>query len=95
MGWFQGTKVCNLIGLYTLSETYLITGLSKIFKDDGLAFIKKSSRTTLEKNKIKIPYKKMSSLGNEITTDIVNTNKHFSRCLLRPFSKHKLLLPLT
>ena len=49
MGWFQGTKVCNLIGLYTLSEIYLITGLSKIFKDDGLAFIKKSSRTTLEK----------------------------------------------
>ena len=45
-------------------------------KDDGLAFIKQSSGTTLEKIK-KSLIKKMSSIGFEITIDIGNTSTEF------------------
>ena len=53
MGSFQGAEVCDLIGLYILSEISPITGLPNIglYRDDGLAIIKQSSGTTLEKIK--------------------------------------------
>ena len=59
MGSFQGAEVCDLIGLYILSEISPITGPLNIglYRDDGLAVIKQSSGTSLEKFK-KIPYQK-------------------------------------
>ena len=53
MGPFQGAEVCDFIGLYILSEISPITGPSNIglHRDDGLAIIKQSSGTTLEKIK--------------------------------------------
>ena len=53
MGSFQGAEICGLIGLYILSEISPITGPSNIglYRDDGLAIIKQTSGTTLEKIK--------------------------------------------
>ena len=78
MGSFQGAEVCDLIGLYILSEISPITGPLNIglYRDDGLAVIKQSSGTSLEKIK-KSLIKKMSSIGFEITIDIGNTSTEF------------------
>ena len=74
MGSFQGAEVCDPIGLYILSEISPITGQLNIglYRDDGLAVIKQSSGTSLEKIK-KSLIKKMSSIGFEITINNGNT----------------------
>ena len=60
MGSFDGTKICELVGLYLLDKLFNLIGRENVglYRDDGLAVVNSSSGNVLEKK-----YERISLLG--------------------------------
>ena len=77
MSSFQGADVCDLIGLYILSEISPLTGPLNIglYRYDGLAVIKQSSGTSLERIKKSLTKKcPQQALKSQLTSATLAQN---------------------
>ena len=78
MGSFHGAEVCDLVGLYLLNNltTIIDTQSIGLYRDDGLAIIKQTSKKNICKIKEKIA-RKLSEIGFDITISAGETSTNF------------------
>ena len=77
MGSFDGTEVCELVGLYLLDKLSELLGKDNVglYRDDGLAAVKSTSGPVLDKmRKNIITLFKNEGLGITIDTNLIETD---------------------
>ena len=77
MGSFDGTQVCELVGLYLLDKLSKLLGKDNVglYRDDGLAAVKSTSGPVLDKmRKNIITFFKNEGLGITIDTNLIETD---------------------
>ena len=78
MGSFHGAEVCDLVGLYHLNHlsTIIDTESIGLYRDDGLAIIKQTSKCNICKIKKQIT-RKLLDIGLNITFNVGKTSTNF------------------
>ena len=79
MGSFDGTEVCELVGLYLLNKIKPLLGSNNVglYRDDGLAIVHEANGSTvdrLRKNIIRISLFKDEGLSITIDTNLIETD---------------------
>ena len=79
MGSFDGTEVCELVGLNLLNKIKPLLGSNNVglYRDDGLAIVHEANGSTvdrLRKNIIRISLFKDEGLSVTIDTNLIETN---------------------
>ena len=92
MGSFDGAETCELVGLYILSQLQHLDINVGLYRDDGLAVVKKTPKQieNIKKEICKIFTKnnlKITIEANMKTVDFLDITMDLNSCIHKPFMK--------
>ena len=83
MGSFHGAKICDLVGLYILSNLGNVFSNCGLYRDDGLGVIDLAKPVVYDRTRKQV-FKVMPDIGFKITLDLGNQETGFLDVTLNP-----------